>query len=87
MASEIVRGNIMQRLYDLLPAEDCEPEAMLTIDAMAAALPFTADTLREALRRLRRLRCVRAACIDGAWRYGRRKGAVRPADSRGRKRR
>lgn len=80
--SEIVRGNIMQRIYDLLPEADG-----VSVDHLSRALHFGAETIKEALRRLRRLRCVKSLCIDGEWRYGRRKGAVRPADSRGRRRR
>lgn len=82
---EIVRSNIMQRLYDALPSTDSQ--SMLSVDDLAIALNFPAATISEALRRLRRLRCVQSTCLDGEWRYGRKKGAVRPADSRGRSRR
>lgn len=87
MTSEIVRSNIMQRAFDALPDPSATPELLPTITRLSAELHFTEEMIREALRRLRRLRCIRAVCIENEWRYGRRTGAVRPADSRGRRRR
>jgi DNA-binding IclR family transcriptional regulator len=75
--------NIAQRVFDQLG----EATEMLTVEALGAALRIDLVTVTGALRRLRKLHCLRSTCEDGDWRYGLRVGAERPLDRRGRPRR
>lgn len=81
------RPNTMQRLFDLLPSASVEAPALRTIDDLALSMNLPPEAVRTALRRLRQVHSVRSACLDGAWRYGRKQGAPRPGDGRGRERR
>lgn len=85
--SDPTRSNIMQRVYDALPPPESPIEKMLTVDQISTVLHFDPETIRTALKRLGRLRCVRSTCVDSDWLYSLRRGAKRPADSRGRRKR
>lgn len=74
--------NLMQRAFDVLGHATC----MLTMTELAAELRIDVRAVRGALHRLRLLRCLKAVCIDGVWRYGLRVGSERPTDRRGRPR-
>jgi len=75
-------ANIMQRVYDAMPAWSAPEHQLLAVTELSTTLHFGEKTIREALRRLRRWRCVRSAHVDGVWRYGQRKGSARPDDVR-----
>lgn len=74
--------NLTQRTFDALGSA----ASMLTADELATVLRVEKITVDGALRRLRKLRCLKSACMDDEWRYGLRPGAERPEDRRGNRR-